>query len=50
MPDHLHWLLVLENNDLSELIRLFKGVSSQLINKKLQRHGTFGKEVFMIMR
>ena len=46
MPDHLHWLLVLENENLSELIRLFKGVSSQLLNMKLQRQGTFWQRGF----
>lgn len=46
MPDHLHWLLVLEGDDLSEMIKLFKGVSSQLMNKKLQRQGTFWQRGF----
>ena len=46
MPDHLHWLLVLEDKNLSELMRLFKGVSSQLLNKQLQRQGTFWQRGF----
>jgi len=46
MPDHLHWLLVLEHDNLSELMRLFKGASSQLINKQLQRQGTFWQRGF----
>ncbi len=46
MPDHLHWLLVLESDDLSQLMRQFKGVSSQKINKKLQRRGTFWQRGF----
>ena len=46
MPDHLHWLLILESDDLSELMKQFKGSSSQLMNKKLQRQGTFWQRGF----
>ena len=46
MPDHLHWLLVLEIDYLSDLIRLFNGVRSQLLNNKLQRQGTFWQRGF----
>jgi len=41
MPDHLHWLLVLKSDNLSELMRLFKGISSQALNQKLHKQGAF---------
>ena len=46
MPDHLHWLIILKSKDLSELMRIFKGTSSQLMNKKLSRQGTFWQRGF----
>ena len=46
MPDHLHWLMILKNDDLSELMRLFKGVSSQELNRQLKRQGTFWQRGF----
>ncbi len=35
MPDHLHWLIIINEIDLSEVMRLFKGTSSHAIKKML---------------
>jgi REP element-mobilizing transposase RayT len=37
MPDHLHWLVQLENTTLNELMRRVKGRSSRQINQRLSR-------------
>lgn len=40
MPDHLHWLFSLnENQTLESVMHLFKGRSAQAINRFLQRRG-----------
>lgn len=40
MPDHLHWLLVLQGNrTLSDLMRSIKGRSANLISKKGRQAG-----------
>jgi putative transposase len=47
MPDHLHWLLVLgENEDLSRLVGLFKGRSAREVNKALNRKGPLWQRAF----
>jgi len=40
MPDHLHWLFTLQNdNTLAEVMKQVKGISSYLINKNLRECG-----------
>jgi len=40
MPDHLHWLIQLEQGaDLASLMRTVKAVSSRKINRRLNRSG-----------
>jgi putative transposase len=34
MPDHLHWLLQLEDGDLSRLVGLYKARSAKMINHR----------------
>ncbi len=46
MPDHLHWLVVVKSIPLSESMHLFKGRSSQLLNEKLSKKGTFWQRGF----
>ena len=47
MPDHLHWLLVLqENADLSRVVGLLKGRSARRLNNRLNRTGPFGNGRF----
>jgi len=33
MPDHLHWLMVLQEGELSEVVRLLKGRAAHAIGK-----------------
>lgn len=47
MPDHLHWLLVLgENEDLSSVVGLFKGRSAREVNKCLKGRGHLWQRAF----
>ncbi len=47
MPDHLHWLLQLaESNNLSAVIKRFKGASARALNKKLGRRGSIWQRGF----
>jgi REP element-mobilizing transposase RayT len=39
MPDHLHWLVSLQNGSLDTLMRFLKGRSGRVINAHLQRTG-----------
>ncbi len=40
MPDHLHWLMQLEEQKtLAELVRLFKGGTARELNRYLNRQG-----------
>lgn len=45
MPDHLHWLFILNQHSLSEVVRRIKGKSARAINmhrrcdKKVWQHG-----------
>jgi len=46
MPDHLHWLIVIKETDLSKVMRLFKGTSSHAIKKMLNWQGFFWQRGF----
>jgi len=47
MPDHLHWLVALSGEkELSEVMMLLKGRSSQRINKHLKRKGPVWSKAF----
>jgi len=47
MPDHLHWLFQLqENQSLSEIVQLLKGRSGHRINRYLQRQGSVWDRAF----
>ena len=47
MPDHLHWLLVLgENEDLSQMGGVFKGRSAREANKALNRKRNLWQRAF----
>jgi REP element-mobilizing transposase RayT len=46
MPDHLHWLLVLQRGSLSELMRRVKGRSARQINPLIGRHGRLWQDGF----
>lgn len=35
MPDHLHWLMVLQNGTLAETVRILKGRSARAIGKSI---------------
>jgi REP element-mobilizing transposase RayT len=39
MPDHLHWLLVLEEEDLATVVRRMKSRSARAVNRMLHREG-----------
>jgi putative transposase len=39
MPDHLHWLVELQERSLDELMRRIKSNSARLINRHLERAG-----------
>jgi REP element-mobilizing transposase RayT len=43
MPDHLHWLLTLQNTDLSAVVRRFKSTSARRVNRVL---GTVGERLW----
>jgi putative transposase len=47
MSDHLHWLLVLgEDEDLSRVMASFKGRSAREVNKRLDRRGHVWQRAF----
>lgn len=47
MPDHLHWLFQLqEDQTLSEIVRLLKGRSAHRLNHYLQRQGSVWDRAF----
>ncbi|MCZ4321933.1 REP-associated tyrosine transposase [Pseudomonas anguilliseptica] len=46
MPDHLHWLLVLQRGSLSELMRRVKGRSARQINLLVGRSGRLWQDGF----
>ena len=47
MPDHIHWLFQLkENNDLGTVIKKFKGKSARKLNLLLGRKGTFWQHAY----
>lgn len=46
MPDHLHWLLVLQRGSLSELMRRVKGRGARQINPLIGRHGRLWQDGF----
>jgi len=47
MPDHLHWLFQLqENQSLSQIVRLLKGRSAHRVNHYLQRQGSIWDRAF----
>ncbi|MGY2340758.1 REP-associated tyrosine transposase [Pseudomonas sp. SDO5532_S415] len=41
MPDHFHWLVQLEQCTLAQLMQSTKSRSTLIINRKLNREGTF---------
>jgi len=41
MPDHIHWLIQLKNQNLAKVMQAFKGVSAKHINQHLDRQGSF---------
>lgn len=47
MPDHIHWLFQLkENNDLATVIKKFKGKSARKLNLLLGVKGTFWQHAY----
>ncbi len=46
MPDHLHWLVTVDSIDLSEVVRVFKGKTGFVLNKRLTRQGAFWQRGF----
>jgi len=47
MPDHLHWLVQLnESSSLQKIMHDFKGRSSRKINQRLQRSGSFWQRAY----
>jgi len=46
MPDHLHWLFVIKETSLSEIMRVFKGTSSHSIKELLNWQGAFWQRGF----
>ena len=47
MPDHVHWLFQLgENEDLSTAIKRFKARSAQRVNNHLNRNGALWQKGF----
>ena len=47
MPDHLHWLFQLEDQQqLSNILQLFKGRSARSINIHLQRKGSIWQKAY----
>lgn len=46
MPDHLHWLVSLQQGSLSELMHRVKGRSALQVNSRLGRQGKLWQEGF----
>ena len=46
MPDHLHWLFVLQRGSLSALMRLVKGRSARQINPCISHRGRLWQDGF----
>ena len=46
MPDHLHWLIALQQGSLSELMRRIKGRSAKHINALTKRQGKLWQDGF----
>ena len=47
MPDHIHWLFQLgENQSLSKVINLFKGRTARILNKYLNTEGKFWQSAY----
>ena len=47
MPDHIHWLFLLaENQSLSKVINSFKGRTARILNKCLNQKGKFWQSGF----
>jgi len=41
MPDHIHWLVQLKNENLAKVMQAFKGISAKQVNQYLNRQGRF---------
>ena len=47
MPDHIHWLFQLsDNQSLSKVINLFKGRTARILNKDINRKGKFWQSAY----
>lgn len=46
MPDHLHWMFVLNHRTVSDIIRQMKGKSAYAINKHHAHHGKVWQQGF----
>lgn len=46
MPDHLHWLIALQQGSISNLMRRIKGRSAKRINELTKRQGKFWQDGF----
>ena len=47
MPDHIHWLFQLgENQSLSKVVNLFKGRTARILNKGIERKGKFWQSAY----
>jgi len=46
MPDHLHWMFIVNEAELSEVMRPFKGSSSHALKDLLNWQGTFWQRGF----
>jgi REP element-mobilizing transposase RayT len=49
MPDHLHWLFVLNQSTVSEVVRHVKGKSARNVNRYRRCSGPCGNTDFTIM-
>lgn len=47
MPDHLHWLIALQQGSISDLMRRIKGRSAKHINQLTKRQENSGRMAFM---
>lgn len=47
MPDHMHWLFQLGNEQsLSKIINLFKGRTARILNKEINKKGKFWQSAY----
>ncbi len=44
MPDHVHWLVQLEQKPLSHVVHSVKSISAHLINNRIGRRGRFWQD------